>query len=152
LGLIGIVAGYNQLKLGKRLMGRTYYKRVYVEDDLPSFLLPEPEPSNDRVPEMRHQGTYGVTEKPDSPAYHVPALHADYPNSEAPHLQASEPVIDARFLLHAILLLIGLNIVLFLWYNLGPETERLSMQPDKAAVAREFPSQESHIGRVLQQP
>lgn len=151
MGLIEIVAVYNQLKHHKRLMGRTYYKRVYVEDDLPSFLRPEPAPSNDRVPEMRHQGTYGHEEEIGSPNYHVPALHADHPTSEAPHLQPVEPVIDARFLLRAILLLIGLNTVLFLWHSLGPDSERLSMQPEKAAVTGEF-RQPARLGHVFSRP
>lgn len=84
----------------------------------------------------------------------LPALHPDFPESEAPHHRIKpsfQPVFDGWFIMRLIAIIFLLNAGLFLIDTIGHRVapERLSMQPDTTGEKIQTNGLEQRVGTLV---
>lgn len=147
------------------------FKRIYVEDELPAFLRAR-QPGEGSMKGAYHTVSYAEDLPPEPPYYllnselprsrplrtqqesQLPAIHPDFPHSEAPHHRIdtpTQPLLDGWFLARVAAILIALNSMLYLLHELsGPSpAERLTMQPHAQHITQPASRLEQRVGTMV---
>lgn len=116
------------------MLRKQIQKRIYVDDELPSFLTAKPHQSApaaapEKLPDFRRQT------EPQPLTNNQPVAVLPRSNSLVPiEATDTQPRYDAPFLLKLCALTVGLNMALYVALNLIPamQAPRLAMSPDSA--------------------